>query len=180
MSYLINIIELCGTFLLAVEAIKIKNLKKWLRNIHLFNFYLNPPLEFVDEENSLKNIDEQKTKSIQKDIICDNIFEDKSLNLNYVFGGLLLLSCIIYFPLFFGNIDIFSFLPVKDYKLLWIVKVILIVLLGTILWTIIIYFIKLMVYILSKIINNTESGIIGIIGFLFFVISFILKTFIKN
>ncbi len=155
---LIDIITILGTFLLAVEAIKLRNLiilrKKYMVT---FREIINPRIEWVDGEPSKKAKSETRRFFLIWGILLisvgtiSNILLLKLAFIQYYFGKV-------------GNVY---------YEIL--IFVLIAFLSGAVIWTFLIYFLKFMELLLIKIESHTESGVIGIIGFLFILSSYIIK-----
>ena len=145
MNLTILILNILGTFLVSIEAIKIENLKKLILYLRNSNSHLNPKINCVDESTH---------QTLKEKLGC------------YIFIGVILL---IFGPISYIILSII-FPIIKTY---WLIP--LSILGAFLLWTFLIYFIELIVKFLSVIEKYTSKGIIGISGFLILVISFILQ-----
>jgi len=57
--HIVNVLELIGTFMLAIEAIKIPNIIKFKEKLITINSTLNPKIEWVDDDlqNNTRSIE---------------------------------------------------------------------------------------------------------------------------
>lgn len=190
MENTINILELLGTFFLAVEAIKLKNFKKFKLKLKSINSILNPRIVWVDKDDNiidnnqvdLSNTTEAENNSINKNEHFHQTSRstDKTSSFGWPILGLLISSGVIYFSfLYLFKLDILTFIPSEKNSLFYIPKIILGLLIGPIIWTAIIYLFELLIYLLKGIEEKTKTGVIGIIGFAFFLITFLFKTFAR-
>lgn len=145
MDLIILILNILGTFLLSIEAIKIENLKKIITFFRKTNSKLNPKIKWVDKKTEFKHLE------------------------NYGCYIFLIIIILAFSPLSFILIDTF-FPNLKIY-----LKLILTVLGALIIWTILIYLIELIIKVLTSIERYTSKGMIGIIGFIILTTSFILQ-----
>lgn len=182
MQTITNVLELLGTFFLAVEAIKLKNLEKFRFNLKSINSILNPKIILVDEDGEA--IPNQAKTNNKKELININLKINKQLTSRKTYSFelfitvLIISSGIIYFGiLYICMVDILTFIPIENSYWFYIPKILLGIFIGPVLWTIMICFFNLIIYLFKRIENNTETGIIGIIGFFIFVITFLIKTF---
>ena len=156
---LIDILNIMGTFFLAVEAIKLKNLIT-LRETYIVGLFelINPKLEFIEGELDKK---EQKSNRIYFFTLLSILFLTGT-----AFNTILLLK-VEAIRILFESVNLYLFRI-----LLFLVIAFLT---GAIIWTILIYMLKLIEVFLLKIESNTKNGIIGTLGFLLILISFVIK-----
>jgi hypothetical protein len=165
MEIFINTLELFGTLFLGIEAIKLKNFEIIQIYLKSINSYLNPTINWIDE-NEMKSLSQK---------------EKTNYNFDWLLLGLFLLSGIIYFCLnCFAKIDILNFIPTEKNNWFYIPKVFLGILIGPILWTFIIYFFEFIIFLLSKLEKNTKTGVIGLLGIFIFIVTFVLKILVKE
>ncbi|MCM0666388.1 hypothetical protein [Flavobacterium tyrosinilyticum] len=147
MNIILLILNILGTFLVSVEAIKLDNLIKFQKYLLNSNKTLNPD---IPGEGSGKT-------SILSKIGC--------------FGFLGRIMLIFYIPSFAFAYLIFNAI-VEKYG------IIIIAIFGSfVVWTALIILIEITIKILKSIVKHTENGMIGIIGFLILVISFVLQYY---
>ena len=161
MQNIINVLELLGTFFLAVEAIKLNNLERFRLKVKSFNSILNPRIMWVNKNN---NIIENKLneRHINTEVESNKMNHEEQLQSvqrrrgkTYSFGwftiALFVSSGVIYYCfLCFFDFDILAFIPSNSSYWFYIPKGILGLLIGPIVWTIIIYFFEFLVYLLCK------------------------------
>lgn len=145
MNILILALNILGTFLVSVEAIKLENLIKSQKYLFNSNKTLNPHIPWEDSGKT----------SILSEIGCS--------------GFLLRILLIFYFPSFSFTYLIFNTI-VENYGIA------IIAIFGSfVVWTVLIILIEITIKMLKSIVKRTENGMIGIIGFLVLVISFVLQ-----
>lgn len=178
MSIVSGCLEILGVFLLAVEAIKLHNLK-WIREnvVSPLALRVNPIIHFVTPKT-----DEEKAETRAGEIWLYIIIGFLS-----VFGLLVILGSIyvsgydlikawdtfskfIPGPIWLG---ILIALPVG------LVTVIIGGIVGSMAYTGVVLFLDALILGLQFIERNTATGIIGILGFLLYLASFVLRNFIK-
>jgi hypothetical protein len=149
MNLTILILNIIGTFLLSVEAIKLENFEKFRNHLRKSNSILNPKIEWVDSDEEVTN--------------------------SYGCYFFILLVILCFSPISF----LITYKLAKNH--LNIYYIIGISLFGSlVIWTFIIYTFEFIIKILKMIEKNVAHGIIGIIGFLILVISFICQYYAAN
>lgn len=157
MQILILILNITGTFLLSVEAIKLKNLRVLIGSLNKSNRILNPRIHWV--ENEVKDKD-----------------EGNEVRKNSHYGASIFFMIVVLVFIIPSYLIIQFFLPSLNIILLVSISIF-----GSfILWTAVIYFIELIIVILNFIESNTKEGIIGIMGFLLLVVSFVFQYYLNT
>lgn len=147
MNILILIFNIVGTFLLSVEAIKLENLEKCQAFLRHSNANLNPEIPW---EGSNK----------------ENVLSEVG------FSGFLLKILAIFFVPSFILTYLFLHKVIEMYGLFLIA-----IFDSYILWTILIILIEITIKILKNIVKHTERGMIGLIGFIILLASFLTQYF---
>ena len=157
-STILSILEFVSVFLLAVEAIKLENLS-WLKDKSLkASDFLNPRIEFVENYTPPSTF------------IGRHIFRI-FIAVNFLIALAILLWVGLYF-----DVKI-RYLPPEN-AADWAAVFFMLLftpMIGGIFYTIVLKILSLAVKALTWIENSTRSGVVGIIGFLFYAIQFFAK-----
>ncbi|WP_264529448.1 hypothetical protein [Flavobacterium sp. N502540] len=150
MNTLIFILNILGTFLLSVEAIKLDNLVRSQKYLYYSNKNLNPQITWEDSEK----------RNILSKIGC--------------IGFLSRILIIFYIPSL-----ILTYLILDDiHEEYWICLIAIFG--SFVMWTALILLIEIIIKLLKNIVNLTANGMIGIFGFIILVVSFSLQYHISK
>jgi hypothetical protein len=145
MNLAILFLNIIGTFLVSVEAIKIENLQRLTLLIKKSNSKLNPRIEWIDNSTN---------QTLKEKLGC------------YIF---LLIILTVFSPIsfillhtLFPTLNTYWLLPFSGFG-------------AFIIWTAIVYFIEHLMKSFTLIETYTSKGFIGIAGFVVLVASFILQ-----
>ena len=154
-----DIFELLAVFFLAVEAIKLKNLK-WVRD-HLSGLHrrINPRIQYVDELPHDLSFASRHWFSI-------------SLVMFYLLG-LLVCSVVLHFL----GLSVSEELPRTPLALTIhiLLSIVFLPICGLIVYSLVVLAFQLAIVILSAVEENTHSGVVGIIGFILFLSQFVAR-----
>jgi hypothetical protein len=158
LALLFDILELLAVFLLAVEAIKLKNLKILVKHfLTPWSSRLNPWINFIDDDSHLSFWDR-------------NMISFTLLGF-YVFGILIILTLF-----HISSFEPFTFLRSAD-PIYWVVSIfgllIIPLFVGFLPYQIVVWLLDLSIMGLTWVQLRTHTGIVGILGFLLFLLQFI-------
>lgn len=173
---LASLCELLGAFLLSIEAMKLENFRR-LRDRALMPLHrlINPTIEFVDDTETGALC--RKTKLTN--FICDpiNLFFVVSV----VFGaGALFVISSFFLPPEVGLLHLIAGLvpgpTVIDIVIGFPLFLLASLVCGLILYIVLVAIIQVSIIVLNLIDRHTPTGTIGILGFLLFLIGFIITN----
>lgn len=153
MAVLFDTVEFLAVFLLAVEAIKLKNLKVFVENfLKPLISRLNPTIKFVG------------------DVSHFSFFERNAINFMflgfYVFGVFLILTVFYIY-----NVDAVGFLR-EAAPIYWLLSILGLFIgpfiAGFLPYQLIVWFLEYSVKVLTWVQLSTHTGIVGILGFVLF------------
>lgn len=145
MKLAILLLNILGTFLLSIEAIKLENFQKLEIFFSSVNKKLNPKINWVKDDSN------QSSKG------------------NYGCSHFLLIIIIIFGPISYLILNnIFSGLPI-------LLLIVISAFGAFIIWTVLIYLTQFLVTILARFERYTVKGIIGLAGFLIIITALILQ-----